>query len=273
MKSVWKTLPPWPTHVEPKPSVIDKLPAELRLAAYSAHIPDDFKGDTEGLQGVLLSCKLLSDEINCELVKVYLASLNATIAHVSATWDAAFDAPLRINHSGATLANMCISVQIPSGVLPEDPYTPGCGCCTPYEGVEKICRIWNTLLPLLSFRSKMLVFSLYTNAPTKRQQTWHLARELSLLLCCGGLDEPTPIHFGSVLAKRIELDWSAAGGGDLESSFGTWAIKDTVFDCTIDGHESKYDIAFKHTDGSLTSLDSDSQKPTAPAYCAFWKPR
>jgi hypothetical protein len=257
---IWKTLPPWPVVADPKPSVIDKLPAELRLEAYATLIPEDFKGSTDELRGILLSCKFLSQELNHELVRVYLANLNAAIAHVTATWDAAYDVPLRITQSGSTLHNVCLTVQIPWSILPEDPYMPGCPCYTPHEGVTKVSQIWNILLPLLAFRSRLLVFSICVDSQTEgeRQRTYLVTEVLASLLYRGKLDvyegstySFTTVEAGSVLAKRIELDWSAAGIADLGSSDNAAAIQDVMGEWDKEGGATQYEIDFEYTDSSF----------------------
>jgi hypothetical protein len=99
------------------------LPAELRLLAYSNLIPEDFKGETEELKGILLSCKLLHEELLHELTKAFRATLERTLASVTSEWNAEFKVPLRITQSGSKLDELSLKVEIPVSV-PRDLETP-----------------------------------------------------------------------------------------------------------------------------------------------------
>jgi hypothetical protein len=137
---------------------------------------------------------------------------------------------------------------------------------------------------LLAFRPRLLVFSIYVDSQTEgeRQRTYHVTEVLASLLYRrklqvyeGSTHNFITVKVFSVLAKRIELDWSAAVVADLEGSDNAAAIQDVIGEWNEEGSDTQYDIAFEYTDGSFgpyRPCDS-SADPVVPEYCAVWQRR
>jgi hypothetical protein len=139
-------------------SITDMLPAELRLMAYSNLIPKDFKGGTEELKGILLSCK----------TNAFRAMLKRTLASVTSGWNAEFNAPLRITQSGSKIDELSLSVEIPGSILRNIktyPYQERCHC-----DEHGYSRVFEIIHPVSAFRFKGLTISIYPDAPSDRRE-------------------------------------------------------------------------------------------------------
>jgi hypothetical protein len=149
-------------------SITDMLPAELRLMAYSNLIPKDFKGGTEELKGILLSCKLLHEEVLHELTNAFRATLKRTLASVTSGWNAEFNAPLRITQSGSKIDELSLSVEIPGSILRNIktyPYQERC-----HYDEHGYSRVFEIIHPVSAFRFKGLTISIYQDAPSDRRE-------------------------------------------------------------------------------------------------------